>query len=47
MNLNTTYLGLPIRSPLVASASPLSEKVDNIKRFEDAGAGAVVLYLAV
>ena len=43
-NLNTTYLGLPIRSPLVASASPLSEKVENIKRLEDAGAGAVVLY---
>ncbi len=44
MNLNTTYLGLPIRSPLVASASPISEKVENIKRLEDAGAGAVVLY---
>jgi dihydroorotate dehydrogenase (fumarate) len=44
MNLNTTYLGLNLRSPLVASASPLSEKVDNIKRLEEAGAGAVVLY---
>ncbi|MEO8391912.1 MAG: dihydroorotate dehydrogenase-like protein [Chloroflexota bacterium] len=44
MNFSTTYLGLPLRSPLVASASPLSEKIDNIKRLEDAGAGAVVLY---
>jgi dihydroorotate dehydrogenase (fumarate) len=44
MDLSTTYLGLQLRSPLVASASPLSEKVENIKRMEDAGAGAVVLY---
>jgi dihydroorotate dehydrogenase (fumarate) len=43
-NLTTTYLGLKLRSPLVPSASPLSESVDNIKRMEDAGAGAVVLY---
>lgn len=42
--LNTNYMGLTLRSPLVASASPLSEKLDNIKRLEDAGAGAVVLY---
>ncbi|MCC7450563.1 MAG: dihydroorotate dehydrogenase-like protein [Anaerolineae bacterium] len=44
MNLNTTYLGLQLRSPLVISASPLSKTVDDIKRMEDAGAGAVVLY---
>ncbi len=44
MNLTTTYLGLTLRSPLVPSASPLSEDLDNIKRMEDAGAGAVVLY---
>ncbi len=44
MNLQTEYLGLKLRSPLVASASPLSEKIDNIKRLEDVGAGAVVLY---
>lgn len=44
MNLQTDYLGLTLRSPLVASASPLSEKLDNIKRLEEAGAGAVVLY---
>ena len=44
MNINTTYLGMNLRSPLVASASPLSESVDNIRRMEDAGAGAVVLF---
>lgn len=44
MNLNTTYLGLHLKSPLVASASPLSETVAGIRRLEDAGAGAVVLY---
>ncbi len=44
MNLETTYLGMPLRSPLIASASPLSESIDNIRRMEDAGAGAVVLY---
>ncbi len=44
MDLSTTYLGLKLRSPLVASASPLSESIDNIKRMEDAGASAVVLY---
>jgi hypothetical protein len=41
MNLNTTYLGLTLRSPLVPSASPLSEEINNIKRMEDAGAAAV------
>ena len=44
MNLDTTYLNLPLRSPLVVSASPLSRSLDNIKRMEGAGAGAVVLY---
>jgi dihydroorotate dehydrogenase (fumarate) len=44
MDLSTTYLGLKLRTPLVPSASPLSEDVDNIKRMEDAGASAVVLY---
>ena len=44
MNLNTTYLGLKLRTPLVPSASPLSENFDNIKRMEDAGASAVVLH---
>ena len=44
MNLSTTYLGLKLRTPLVPSASPLSEDLDNIKRMEDAGASAVVLH---
>ena len=44
MDIRTHYLGLPLRSPLVVSASPLSEKLENIKRMEDAGASAVVLY---
>ncbi len=44
MNLSTTYMGLNLRSPLVVSASPLSAKLDNIKKMEDAGAGAVVLF---
>ena len=44
MNLSTTYLGFKLRTPLVPSASPLSEKIDNIKRMEDAGASAVVFH---
>ncbi|MFZ1028773.1 MAG: dihydroorotate dehydrogenase-like protein [Limnoraphis robusta] len=45
MDITTTYLGLDLRSPLVPSAAaPLSEDLDNIKRLEDAGAGAVVLH---
>ena len=44
MDLTTRYLGLTLRNPLVASASPLSQTVDGIKRLADAGVGAVVLY---
>jgi dihydroorotate dehydrogenase (fumarate) len=44
MDLTTNYLGLKLRTPLVPSASPLSEEIDNIKKMEDAGASAVVLY---
>ncbi len=43
-DLTTTYLGLQLRNPLVASASPLSKKVDTVRRLEDAGAAAVVMY---
>jgi dihydroorotate dehydrogenase (fumarate) len=43
MDLSARYLGLKLRTPLVVSASPLSEELDNIKRMEDAGASAVVL----
>jgi dihydroorotate dehydrogenase (fumarate) len=42
-DLSTKYLGLQLKSPLLASASPLSESVDNIKRLEDQNLGAVVL----
>jgi len=43
-DLTTTYLGLQLKNPLVASASPLSKKVDNVRRIEDAGAAALVMY---
>lgn len=43
-DLRTTYLGCELKSPLVASASPLSEEIDNLRKMEDAGAGAVVLH---
>ena len=44
MNLSTRYMGLPLRNPLIASASPLSQTVDGVRRLADAGVGAVVLY---
>lgn len=43
MDLATRYLGLDLVSPLIASASPLTRELDNIRALEDAGAGAVVL----
>src|SRR5829696_6374366 len=43
-DLTTTYLGLQLKNPLVASASPLSKKVDLVRRLEEAGAAAVVLH---
>jgi dihydroorotate dehydrogenase (fumarate) len=44
MDLSTKYLGLPLNNPIVASASPLSKTLDGIRRLEDAGAAAVVMY---
>jgi dihydroorotate dehydrogenase (fumarate) len=44
IDLTTRYLGLNLRNPLVASASPLSQEIDSIRQLEDAGASAVVLY---
>lgn len=44
MSLATTYLGLDLRNPLVASAGPLSQTVDGVKSLADAGVGAVVMY---
>ncbi|MCJ7548895.1 MAG: dihydroorotate dehydrogenase-like protein, partial [Anaerolineae bacterium] len=43
-SLSTTYMGLALTNPVVPSASPLSRDLDNIKKMEDAGAGAVTLY---
>jgi dihydroorotate dehydrogenase (fumarate) len=43
-DLSTTYMGLALRTPLVASASPLSRTVDGVRRLADAGVGAVVLF---
>ena len=44
IDLSTTYLGLKLRNPLVASSSPMCEDAGNIRRMEDAGAAAVVLH---
>ncbi len=44
MNLETSYLGLRLKNPVVPSAGPLSADISNFKRLEDAGAAAVVMY---
>lgn len=44
VDLSTTYLGLQLKNPVIASASPISKKLDGIRKLEDAGAGAVVMY---
>ena len=44
MNLATTYMGLQLRNPLVASASPLSYSFDGVRRLADAGIGAIVMF---
>jgi dihydroorotate dehydrogenase (fumarate) len=44
MDLTTTYMGLKLKNPLVLSASPISAEVDLVKKAEDAGAAAVVMY---
>lgn len=44
MDLTTTYMGMELKHPIIASSSPLSNTVANIKRLEDAGASAVVLF---
>ncbi len=43
-NLSTTYLGLTLKNPLVASASPLSKKIDRARKLEEAGISAIVMY---
>ena len=44
IDVSTTYLGLNLKNPLVASASPLSEEISNLRKMEDAGAAAVVFH---
>lgn len=44
MDLSTTYMGLKLKNPIVPSSSPLSQSLDNVKKMEDAGAAAVVVY---
>ena len=44
IDLSTTYLGLKLKNPLVASSSPMCREVGNIRRLEDAGASAIVLH---
>jgi dihydroorotate dehydrogenase (fumarate) len=43
-DLSTTYLGLNLKNPLVASASPLSKNIDRARKLEEAGASAIVMY---
>jgi len=44
MDLRTHYLGLELRNPLVAGASPLTRELDDARRLEDAGVSALVMY---
>ena len=43
-DLSTTYLGLNLKNPLVASASPLSKKIEKAHKLEEAGVSAIVMY---
>jgi dihydroorotate dehydrogenase (fumarate) len=43
MDMQTDYLGMPLKNPIVTSSSPLSHSVDGIRRLEVAGASAVVM----
>lgn len=44
IDLTTTYLGLQLKNPLVASASPLSKDIDKARKLEEAGIAAIVMY---
>jgi dihydroorotate dehydrogenase (fumarate) len=44
MDLSTTYMGMTLKHPIVPSASPLSKSLDGIRRMEDSGASAIVMY---
>src|SRR5579859_8097576 len=43
-DLTSPFMGLTLRNPLVVSASPLSRRLDTVRKLEDAGAAAIVLY---
>jgi dihydroorotate dehydrogenase (fumarate) len=44
MDLSTSYMGISLKNPLVLAASPISEKIDRVKKAEDLGVAAVVMY---
>lgn len=44
VDISTSYLGLQLKNPVVASASPISKKLEGLRKLEDAGASAVVMY---
>jgi dihydroorotate dehydrogenase (fumarate) len=44
VDLKTTYLGMTLENPLVASSSPLTQKVDTIRKLEESGVAAIVMY---
>ncbi|GIV88187.1 MAG: dihydroorotate dehydrogenase [Chloroflexus sp.] len=44
IDLSTTYLGMKLRTPIVAAASPISRNVELVRQLEEAGLGAVVMY---
>jgi dihydroorotate dehydrogenase (fumarate) len=44
MDLSTTYLGLKLPHPIMPGASPMVDKIDLVKRMEDAGASAIVMH---
>ncbi len=44
MKLDTSYMGLKLKNPIIAGASPMTASADSIKRLEDAGAAAIVLH---
>ena len=44
IDLSTTFMGMALKNPIVASSSPISKTLDGLKRLEDNGAAAVVMY---
>lgn len=43
-DIATTYMGIRLSSPVIVGASTFSRRIDNVKKAEDAGAGALVIY---